>query len=70
MWRLRVLLEDLRESVRPEYRPAVDAEIAKLDATIAAGFAGSVDEDQAQAPDRQGIGGPAASTAGARTASI
>jgi uncharacterized membrane protein len=58
--RLRALLEDLQESVRPEHRPAVDTEIAKLDATIAAGFAGSVDKDQARARDRQGIGGPAA----------
>jgi uncharacterized membrane protein len=62
--RLRAILEDLQESVRPEHRPAVDAEIAKLDATIATGFAGSVDEDQARARDRQGIGGPAASAAG------
>jgi len=68
MRRLRALLEDLRESVRPENRPAVDAEIAKLDPTIATGFAGSVDKDQAQVPDRQGIGGPAASRAGAQTA--
>jgi uncharacterized membrane protein len=59
--RLRALLEDLQESVRPEHRPAVDAEIAKLDATIATSFAGSVDQDQARARDRQGIGGPAAS---------
>ena len=58
--RLRAILEDLQESVRPEHRPAVDTEIAKLDATIAAGFAGSVDIDQARARDRQGIGGPAA----------
>jgi len=58
--RLRALLEDLQESARPEHRPAVDTEIAKLDATVAAGFAGSVDKDQAQAHDRQGIGGPAA----------
>jgi len=70
MRRLRALLEDLRESVRPENRPAVDAEIAKLDPTIATGFAGSVDKDQAQVPDRQGIGGPAASRAGAPTAVI
>jgi len=59
--RLRAILEDLQESVRPEHRPAVDTEIAKLDATIATGFAGSVDENQARARDRQGIGGPAAS---------
>jgi uncharacterized membrane protein len=60
MRRLRAILEDLQESVRPEHRPAVDTEIAKLDATIATGFPGSVDKDQARARDRQGIGGPAA----------
>jgi uncharacterized membrane protein len=60
MRRLRAMLEDLQGSVRPEHRQAVDTEIAKLDATIAAGFAGSVDKDQARARDRQGIGGPAA----------
>ena len=59
MRRLRALLEDLRQSVRPDYRPAVDGEIARLDATVAAGFAGSVDQDRATARDRQGIGGPA-----------
>ena len=68
MRRLRALLEDLQEAVRPENRPAVDAEIAKLDLTLAVGFADSVDKDQAQVPDRQGIGGPAASTASSRTA--
>jgi uncharacterized membrane protein len=69
MRRLRALLEDLRESVCPQHRPAVEAEIAKLNATVATGFAGSVDKDQAQARDRQGIGGPAESTADSRTAS-
>ena len=58
MRRLRAMLEDLRASVQPEHRPAVEAEIAKLDATTATGFAGSVDEDQARGRDRQGIGGP------------
>jgi uncharacterized membrane protein len=59
--RLRAMLEDLQQSVRPEYRATVDAEITKLDATVATGFAGSVDKDQAQARDAQGIGGPAVS---------
>jgi uncharacterized membrane protein len=59
--RLRAMLDDLRASVRPEYRAAVDAEIAKLTATVATGFAGSADKEQAQAPDPQGIGGPEAS---------
>jgi uncharacterized membrane protein len=66
--RLRALLEDLQQSVRPEYRAAVDAQIAKLNATVATGFAGSVDQAEAEAPDPQGIGGPAAAstTASAR----
>lgn len=51
--RIRRLLQELRDSVRTEYRPAVDAQIARLDATVATSFAGSVDQD------RQGIGGPA-----------
>jgi uncharacterized membrane protein len=59
MRRLRAMLEALRESVRPEYRPAVDAELTRLVATVATGFAGSVDKDLTSAGDRQGIGGPA-----------
>jgi uncharacterized membrane protein len=69
MRRLRALLEDLQDSVRPEHRPAVDTEIAKLDATLATGFTGSVDKDQARARDRQGIGGPAATEISSPTAS-
>jgi uncharacterized membrane protein len=63
--RLRALLEDLRASVHPENRSAVDSEIVKLNATVASGFADSVDEAQAEAPDVQGIGGPAAATTAA-----
>ena len=69
MRRLRAMLEDLHESVRSEHRPAVEAEIAKLDATTATGFADSVDQAQARAPDGQGIGGPGASAAGSATVS-
>jgi uncharacterized membrane protein len=60
--RLRAMLEDLRASVRSEHRAAVDSEIAKLNATVASGFAGSVDEAHAHARDVQGIGGSAAAT--------
>jgi uncharacterized membrane protein len=63
--RLRAMLEDLRASVRPEHRAAVDAEIVKLNATVATAFAGSVDQAQAQTRDTQGIGGPAAATTAA-----
>ena len=57
--RLRAMLEDLREAVRPEHRPAAEAELKRLGATVTAGFGGSVDHDRAEARDRQGIGGPA-----------
>jgi len=56
--RLRSVLEELRESVVPERRGAVDAELARLDATVAAHFGGAIDLDLASATDRQGIGGP------------
>jgi uncharacterized membrane protein len=56
--RLRSLLEELRESVVPERRGAVDVELARLDATVTAHFGGTVDLDLASATDRQGIGGP------------
>ncbi len=57
--RLRAMLEDLHETVRPEHRAAVAAEIDRLDATVIAGFGSSVDRERAGGRDRQGIGGPA-----------
>ena len=53
--RLRAMLEDLRDTVRPEHRPAVEAELKRLGATVTAGFGGSVDHDRAEARDRHGI---------------
>ena len=58
--RLRAMLEELQKAVRPEYRAAVEAELARLDATVAGRFAESPDLDRARSADRQGIGGPAA----------
>ena len=58
--RLRALLEELLETVRPEYRPAVEDELARLAATVARIWAGSADLDRAVASDSQGIGGPSA----------
>jgi uncharacterized membrane protein len=55
--RLRALLEELREAVRPEHRAAVADELARLDATIRDHWDGSVDLDRARVPDRQGMGG-------------
>jgi uncharacterized membrane protein len=56
--RLRAMLEELLEAVRPEQRPAVEAELARLDATVALRFADLPDLDRAGRADRQGIGGP------------
>jgi uncharacterized membrane protein len=58
MRRLRAVLEKLLQEVRPENRAAVEAEIARLEATVAAGFSASIDRDWAGIADRQGLGGP------------
>lgn len=58
--RLRALLEDLRERVRPGYRQAVEDELARLDATIDEHWGDTVDLDRARTADGQGIGGPTA----------
>jgi uncharacterized membrane protein len=55
--RLRAVLEDLALTVRPEHRPAVEAELVRLDATVAASFGDTVDLDRAGVADPQGIGG-------------
>jgi uncharacterized membrane protein len=57
--RLRALLEELGELVLPENRAAVAEEVRRLDATVQASYATSVDLDRAGSPDHQGIGGPA-----------
>jgi len=56
--RLRAMLEELHETVRPEYRGAVEDELARLAANVAVTWAASADLDRAAASDRQGIGGP------------
>jgi uncharacterized membrane protein len=56
--RLRAALEALRANVLPDYVDAVEQELARLDATVAAGFGETVDRDRAVVLDRQGIGGP------------
>jgi uncharacterized membrane protein len=58
--RLRAMLEALDGSVRPEHRPAVAEELARLDATVDRTFAVSADRDRAGMADRQGLGGPKA----------
>jgi uncharacterized membrane protein len=57
--RLRALLRELGELVLPENLAAVAEELRRLDATVAASYATSVDLDRATSPDPQGIGGPA-----------
>jgi len=57
MRRLRAMLEELRDEVRPEHRPAVEEELARLDKTVTRTFADSVDLDRANVADPQGIGG-------------
>jgi uncharacterized membrane protein len=54
--RMRAMLEELREEVRAEHRPAVDEEIRRLFETVARTFADSVDLDRACVGDAQGIG--------------
>jgi uncharacterized membrane protein len=56
--RMRAMLERLSEEVLPEHAAAVAQELARLDATVAQGFSGSVDLDRAGTADLQGIGGP------------
>jgi uncharacterized membrane protein len=54
---LRATLE-VRTTVQPDLRPAVDEELARLDATLAARWSDSVDADRAGIADDQGIGSP------------
>jgi hypothetical protein len=54
---MRAMLEELGTEVRPEFRPAVEEELARLEATVMRSFAGSVDLDRAHTADPQGIGG-------------
>jgi hypothetical protein len=60
MRRLRAMLEELRETVRPEHRAGVDAQLARLDATVAERWGSSVDLDLAGEAGQQGLGGPSA----------
>jgi uncharacterized membrane protein len=66
MRRMRAMLDELHRDVRPEHRSAVEEELARLDATVAAAFGTSADLDRAHVADRQGIGGGAPSLSRAR----
>ena len=54
---MRAMLIELHDQVRPEHRPAVEQELARLETTVARRFGDSVDLDRAGAADAQGIGG-------------
>ena len=54
--RLRAMLEDLRDSVLPQNRPAVEEELARLDRVVDRVFGGTDDLEDARTADRQGIG--------------
>ena len=56
--RLRAMLEELRDEVLPEHRPAVADELARLDMSVETTFGDSPDLDRAKSADRQGLGGP------------
>jgi uncharacterized membrane protein len=56
MRRMRAMLEELREDVRPEHRSAVEQELERLDATVGRTFGDSADHDRAVIADPQGIG--------------
>ena len=58
MRRMRAMLEELHDEVRPEFRAAVKDELGRLDATVVRSFGDSVDFDRASTADTQGIGGP------------
>jgi uncharacterized membrane protein len=54
--RLRAMLEQLRGEVPPPNVPAVDQELARLDATVRDTFGKSIDLDRALIADTEGIG--------------
>jgi uncharacterized membrane protein len=60
--RLRAMLLDVLDTVRADERPAVETEIAALDAVVDRAFPESVARAYAAGSDRQGIGGHGASS--------
>jgi uncharacterized membrane protein len=56
--RLKAMLDGLDDLVDPACRPAVRAELARLDRTVTTHFLDSEERQFARHPDRQGIGGP------------
>ena len=62
--RLRAMLEELHDAVRPEHRPTVEDELARLDAAVVVALGSSSDLDRAREADRQGLGGAPALASG------
>ena len=56
------MLEELAEAVLPDRRAAVLRELERLDRSVALRWGETVDVDLAARPDRQGVGGPSATT--------
>jgi uncharacterized membrane protein len=56
--RLRAMLDELNGAVLPEHRPAVEAELARLDVTVRENWQHVGDFDLVAVPDGQGLGGP------------
>lgn len=56
--RLRALLEDLHAIAPPYRRPAVEAQMLMLEASVARSFSETADHEIAAVRDRQGIGSP------------
>jgi uncharacterized membrane protein len=55
--RLRAMLLELHDVVRPEHRAAVEDELARLEAAVTLAARWSPDLDRARLSDRQGLGG-------------
>jgi uncharacterized membrane protein len=66
MRRMRAMLEELQDDVRPEFRSAVSDELVRLDAITEATWSDSVDLGRALVTDGQGIGGPGSTLASRR----
>lgn len=56
--RIRALLEGLHEAVPDHRKPAVEAQLASLDATVKGSFSAAAEIELAATGDRQGIGSP------------
>jgi hypothetical protein len=56
--RLAIGIDLAPTRLTPQHQPAIDDELARLDASVARSFGDSPDLDRARTADRQGIGGP------------